>query len=352
LDTEPIGSIPRPQHLLDALQAHRDGSLSDADLEKVREEALEDTIRRFEQTGSPVISDGEQTKPSFATYPVESDELFSPEGAEIRFSDGHSRRLPLLKRGPFRYQKYASEYLRAAKRFTSKPLKQAVIAPSALSLLYPQEGVPGYSFDSFLEDLVNEAENDIRNCFAAGAHCIQLDFTEARLSLKLDSSGGMLRDFIALNNQLLWRFTPAERQRIGVHSCAGADRDATHSADVKYGDLLPLLFQLQAGSFYIALTREPDPRRVLIEIKREMTANQRVFIGVTDPLNPEVESVEQVRDRVLEAASYIHPSQLGTTDDCGFAPFADDTSTSRDIAFRKIAARVAGTAMAAGQLKY
>ena len=49
---------------------------------------------------------------------------------------------------------------------------------------------------------------------------------------------------------------------------------------------------------------------------------------------------------MLEAAEYIPIEQLGTTDDCGFAPFSDDTSTSRDTAFAKIRARVLGTALA------
>ena len=63
-----------------------------------------------------------------------------------------------------------------------------------------------------------------------------------------------------------------------------------------------------------------------------------------------METPEQVRDRILLAARHIPADQLGTCDDCGFAPFADDTSTSRDIAFAKIAARIEGTALAAGQL--
>ena len=65
------------------------------------------------------------------------------------------------------------------------------------------------------------------------------------------------------------------------------------------------------------------------------------------PINPSVETPEEVRDRVLEAASYIPITQLGTTDDCGFSPFSDDTSTTRETAFAKIRARVRGTAMAA-----
>ena len=81
-------------------------------------------------------------------------------------------------------------------------------------------------------------------------------------------------------------------------------------------------------------------------IRRHLQPDQIVFIGVIDPISPAVETPDQVRDRVLLAAKYLPLAQLGTTDDCGFAPFSDDTSTSRDIAFQKIAARVAGTQMA------
>ncbi len=62
------------------------------------------------------------------------------------------------------------------------------------------------------------------------------------------------------------------------------------------------------------------------------------------------ETAEQVRDRVLEAADYIPMDRLGSTDDCGFAPFGDDMSTARETAFQKIRARVVGTEMAARQL--
>ena len=71
---------------------------------------------------------------------------------------------------------------------------------------------------------------------------------------------------------------------------------------------------------------------------------------MTDPIDSRVESAEEVRDRVLEAAEQIDVSRLGTTDDCGFAPFGDDTGTARETAFAKIRARVEGTQLAAEQL--
>jgi 5-methyltetrahydropteroyltriglutamate--homocysteine methyltransferase len=348
--TEPVGSIPRPTELIEAVQAAADGRISGDDLDRHYERAVRETIARLEATGSPVLSDGEQRKPSFATYPVHGLKGLAPDGIVIPFEDGHTRQLPRLTRGPLRYATYADSYLQEARRYATRPVKQAVISASALSLLYPPDGIDGYPREAFLDDLRAEAETDIKRSLAAGAHKVQVDFTEARLSLKLDPSGQLLRDFVALNNAVLERFSAEERKRIGVHSCPGGDQDATHSAEVDYADLLPTLLELKAGSFYVALAGEKDRRRVLELLREHAKPGQRIFVGVTDPIDPRVETPEEVRDSVLEAAELIPPDQLGTTDDCGFSPFGDDTSTARETAFEKITARVRGTELASREL--
>jgi 5-methyltetrahydropteroyltriglutamate--homocysteine methyltransferase len=346
IPTEPIGSIPRPPELLAALQAN----LPVDELDALFEVAVRATVAELEATGSPVITDGEQRKPSFATYPIAGLDTLAADGVVIPFADGHTRQLPVITAGPFRYATHADSYLRDAQRFATRPVKQAVISASALSLLYPADGIDGYSRDAFIADLIDEAETDIRGCLDAGAYNVQIDFTEARLSLKLDPSGGLLRSFVDLNNSVLDRFSADERNRIGVHSCPGGDHDSTHSADIDYAGLLPTLFDLHAGAFYLELAGESDPEAVLGEIAASLKPGQRVFVGVTDPIDPAVETAEQVRDRVLLAAEHIPLAQLGTTDDCGFSPFADDAGTGRETAFAKIRARVEGTQLAAEQL--
>jgi 5-methyltetrahydropteroyltriglutamate--homocysteine methyltransferase len=350
LPTEPIGSIPRPAELIDAVRAHGEGKLAKDELDALYDGALRQTIEALEATGSPVITDGEQTKPSFATYPIHGLEALAPDGVTIPFEDGHTRQLPRLTAGPFRYSTYADTYLEQAQRYATVPLKQAVIAPSALSLLYPQDGIDGYPREAFLEDLVGEAEADIRRALAKGAHSVQIDFTEGRLAVKLDPSHGLLNDFIELNRRVLARFSDDDRRRIGIHTCPGADQDAAHSLDVDYGELLPSLLQLPVGTFYIQLASERDPRRVLRIIKEHLPPDRRVFIGVIDPIDPRIETPAEVMDRVLEAAEFIPVGQLGTCDDCGFSPFGDDTSTPRETAFAKIRARVEGTRLAWEQL--
>jgi 5-methyltetrahydropteroyltriglutamate--homocysteine methyltransferase len=345
IPSEPIGSIPRPPELLSAMQAHASGKMSAEALRDIQDAAVRDTIRRLEEIGSLVVTDGEQSKPSFATYPLVGLDL-APDGVTIPFADGHTRQLPRLARGPFRYGVHAATYLKAAQCYARRPVKQAVIAASALSLLYPQNGIDGYTRDAFLADLVSAAQKDIRGCVEANAACVQIDFTEGRLALKLDPSGRLLRTFVDLNNEVLNGFSEAERRKIGVHTCPGGDRDSTHSADVDYTGLLPVLFQLKVGRFYIQLASEADRNRVLKTIRGLLQPGQMVFVGVIDPINPKIETPQGVRDRVMEAAEIIPLESLGTTDDCGFSPFADDTSTSRETAFAKIQSRVEGTAMA------
>lgn len=346
IPTEPIGSIPRSAELLAAITA----PLNSADLNNLYEQAVSDTLTEFEKTGSPVITDGEQTKSSFATYPLEGLPNLTAEGMKINFEDGHSRQLPLLTSGPFKYSNYAVKYLKAAQKLTKKPVKQAVISASALSLIYPPNGIERYTQAEFIADLLNECEKDIRQCLEQGVYKVQMDFTEGRLSLKLDPSGGVLKHFIDLNNQVFNRFTKEEQQKLGVHVCPGGDHDSTHSADIDYADLLPLLFDLNVGNFYLQLASEPDRVKVLKTIKQYLKSNQIAFIGVIDVLNPVIETKENVRDRILEAADYIPAGQLGTTDDCGFSPFCDDVSTTRETAFAKIKARIEGTRLAEDKL--
>src|SRR5436309_10087557 len=276
IPTEPIGSIPRPPELIERITRSDSADPNEEpDLAPLYEDAIRDTIERFEATGSPVITDGEQRKyNNFATYCVHGLPNTAPDGFTIPFADGHTRRLPRLTRGPFRYRRHAGGYLDVAMRYAHVPVKQAVISPSALSLMYPAESIPDYSREHFIDDLLREHEADIRGCLARGAHKVQVDFTEGRLAVKIDSSGNLLNSFIDLNNLALSRFSPEARRRIGVHTCPGNDLRSTHSADVDYAELLPSLFELKAGSFYVALAGERDRPHVLRIIRKYLKPDQ------------------------------------------------------------------------------
>src|SRR5688572_28871565 len=114
IPTEPIGSIPRPVALVDAVEEK--GS-DDPSLDRLYEEAIRDTIQRFEATGSPVVTDGEQRKyHNFWTYCVHGLPNTSPDGFKIPFAAGHTRRMLRLTGRPFRYKRPADSILATALR--------------------------------------------------------------------------------------------------------------------------------------------------------------------------------------------------------------------------------------------
>lgn len=225
-------------------------------------------------------------------------------------------------------------------------MKQSVIAPSTLSLVYRKESIENYSREQFLNDLINEGEKDIRLCLEAGADKVQLDFPEAKLAWKWDETGRLFEEFLQINNRVLDRFNDQEKKKLGVHICSGNDRGCTHSFDVDYSRVLHHIFRLHLNNFYLEMSIEQDQESLLSLIGKSLRAEHRIFIGVINPRDSHVETVEQVRDRILLAAKYIPLDQLGSTDDCGFAPFNDNEFITRDKAYEKIRIRIEGTKLA------
>ncbi|MFZ0041621.1 MAG: hypothetical protein WAK93_09960 [Solirubrobacteraceae bacterium] len=377
IPTELVGSLPRPMKLQEAYADYDEGKIEFADLQAVQDEAAEDSIKRLEETGERVVTDGEQRESSFATYNLTdtlagtglADGLAGDGQFFAIFDDGHNRQLPRITKGPFRYKTYASEFVSKNKAIASHPVKQAVISPSMMMLLYPlEEEIDGYPRDQFLEDCINEAEKDIRQCFDAGAVRVSVDFTEGRLANKNDSRNpwtgkNMLQEFIDLNNRLFARFSAEERKNIGIHTCPGGDCDSVHSKEVPYELLLEHMFDMNAGYFLIQCASEDDREKVYKLCGKHSREDadgvaQVCFMGVINPLTPEVETPEHVRDELLTAAQHIPVERLGATDDCGFSPFSRDVKPqhgspdfARDIAMEKISARLDGVKQASQQLQ-
>ena len=287
IPTELVGSLPRPMKLQEAYEDYDQGTITWDELQAEQDEAAEDSIKRLEATGEPIVTDGEQRESSFATYPITdtlagtglADNLAGDGQFFAIFDDGHHRQLPRLTGGPFRYKTFASEFVEKNRAIATQDVKQAVIAPSMLMLLYPLEGeIEGYSRDQFLDDLCDEVEKDIRQCFDAGAVRVSIDFTEGRLANKNDSRNpwtnkDMLDEFIDAqqprHRPLLARGAPQHRHphlprrrlRLGAQQ-GGALREAAEQDVRPQRGLLPHPVRQRGGQGGgLPALRPVQPRR-------------------------------------------------------------------------------------------
>jgi methionine synthase II (cobalamin-independent) len=228
-----------------------------------------------------------------------------------------------------------------------------------------KHGSSGYPREQFLDDVIDECERDIRGCFKAGAVRVSIDFTEGRLAKeRLAESVDRqehVEEFIDMNNRLLGAFSAQERRNFGIHTCPGGDCDSVHSKEVRYELLLEPMFDMNAGYFLIQCASEEDREKVykLCGHYSREDANgvpQVCFMGVINPLSPDVETPEHVKEELLIAATHIPVQRLGATDDCGFSPFSRDLKPkhgspdfARDVAIQKIRARLDGARLASAQ---
>ena len=367
LPTEPVGSLPRPARLQHAVLAQLAGSIDEADLQQEYDAAVKDTVDRFVATGSPIITDGEQRRNSFASYPVAPGTATASEVFAV-YADGHHRLVPKLTTSQrFSYASYAGSDVEYVRKLTDLPVKEAVVSPAMLSLMYPDSGLDGYSKAEFEEDVIAGSAADIISCFAAGASRVHVDFTEGRLALNPNSQvawagTAALHGFIELLNRVLDAIPEQYRPFVGVHTCPGNDLDSSHSRDVDYAKLLPELFQIEAGYFLVQAAGEENPDRVANLVGQQLkqlggARQPRILLGVTNPTSPRLETAEEIADQLVKASRFIPAELLGSTDDCGFSPYLVDSKPrhgspefARDVAFAKIAARVQGTAIASETL--
>ena len=156
----PVGSLPRSPKLQEAFNAFDDNNLKKGELDKLIDMEIKDVVTSYEKIdGNPIITTGEVEKPNFLTYFLEKGfiKLGKPnqegrKGFTIEFEGHHAREMAVLKKEqtPFKFAHYGDEWLSTLKKYSKKPFKATVIAPSAVSLIYKDE-ISGYTKDQFIK---------------------------------------------------------------------------------------------------------------------------------------------------------------------------------------------------------
>ena len=288
-DRDRWARCPRPATLQEAYADYDAGKIEQGRLSRrSRTPRSRTRSSAYEATGSPIISDGEQRWSSLRDLPDHRHARRHRAGADASaaggqffaiFADGHGRQLPQLDRRAVPLHHLRGRHADEVDRLRDRPMKQAVIAPSMLALLYPlKDPVDGYPRGRVRgRRWSTSARRTSARRSPPGAARVSVDFTEGRLATRDDPRNPWTgrRTAAALHRADQPRDGPLHAPRsganIGVHTCPGGDRDSVHSADVPYNEpAAGRCSTINAGYFLIQLASERDKDPVYESIGKNL----------------------------------------------------------------------------------
>lgn len=364
-----VGSWPRPRWMVKALHEHQEGKLGEEEFQLTADDAVRLCVEAQLRAGADVLTDGEQRRDNYSSFVggrLENCQLIplidllplvdDPEKFEAELN---SLDVPATKvRHPAVFGKLKRTRSLAVHEFefmaklTDKPIKVALPGPYLLSRTMWMECISDKAYDSreaLAEDIVKVLKEEVHALLAEGVSMVQLDepvltevvFTGPKnkrsfMCGALSERGSAPEELefaLGLLNSVVCEFP---RERLAMHVCRGnwtTDESVALSGD--YRPLLPVLQQVEVGTLFLEFC---TPRAGDLAILKELPEFMRVGLGVVNPKDPEVESVDSIVNKVRAACEFIDIDRLLLSCDCGFATFADNPVTSAQTAEAKLKA--------------
>jgi 5-methyltetrahydropteroyltriglutamate--homocysteine methyltransferase len=343
-----VGSLPRPLALLRALKAKRRGDLSEAEFDRIADDAVLDALRMQEAAGVDIVTDGEQRRDNF--YSFVSDKL---DGVRlmslaemldyVEDKAGFEKLLQTLDVPAYsinnptcvgrlaRRKSLAVEEVTFLKRHTDKPVKVPLPGPYLLTRAMWVPEITGKVYadkEALAEDVVRILREEAFALWAAGADFIQFDepvltelvFTQgqtrtfmcAALAARNDPTEE-LEFAVSLINRVV---EGLEGVRTGLHVCRGNwSRNEATLLRGNYAPLKPWFARLKVRQMVLEYAT-PRAGEMLAFAEKE------VGLGVINPRTDEIETVEEIVARVQNALPLIPREKLFLNPDCGFGTFS------------------------------
>jgi 5-methyltetrahydropteroyltriglutamate--homocysteine methyltransferase len=362
-----IGSWPRPQWLLESLHEYLRGRLAEEKFQKMADDCVSLAVKAQEQAGVDVVTDGEQRRDNYASFVaqmlnncqlvpltdllplVDDPEKFDREMQSLDVPANQVKH-PAVYGRISRKRPLAVNEFKFLRSITQKPIKISLPGPYLLTRTMWLDCIPEKAYKSreeLAEDIVRILQEEIRALLAAGVSLIQLDepiltevvlvgakksrsFMCGALSERGDA-GDELNFAKSLINRVVENTPPS---RLAIHICRGnwtADESVALKGD--YHPLIPLLSDLRVGTMFLEFC---TPRAGDLRIIKELPDRVRLGIGVVNPKDPNVETVEEVLKKAQAAIDLIGVERIILTPDCGFATFADSPIARSEIAEAKL----------------
>jgi len=346
--TDVVGSLLRPQALLDARQRFEQGEIEPAEFKRIEDAAVDAAVALQEQAGLDVVTDGEMRRLSFQSglpdavdgfgeVPLDA-YLWGEWHGDEHVGDRATERPPRLGvREPLRRRRHiAAEELTYLRGRTSRIAKITLTSPSLYANLWsPDLSLDAYpTLDSFLEDVVEIMRDEVRELARLGATYLQLDAPHYPLLIDpatrafYESQGWSLERWldrgIELDNAVI---AAAPGVTFGFHLCRG-NQGSRWLVSGGYDPIAPRVFR---GVNAQRLLLEYDDRRSgSFEPLREVPDDRMVVLGLVTTKSGRRETVEELERRTREAAEYIDLERLAISPQCGFATSVVGNALTQD----------------------
>ncbi len=370
-----VGSMPRPQGVVDLLARKEAGEPYDrAAFDAVMGAAVAEIVRKQRSAGVDVVSDGEQSKPSYATYVKDRLSGFAGDSPGMRGADlddfpGYFRKLMARRAGAVKLARPCCTGPIAVKdrapleadlaRFRAALAESGAAggfmnaaSPGVIAVFQPNRHYP--TQDGYLEALAAVMRDEYRAIVDAG-FLLQVDCPDLAMGRHVTYKGGSDDDFVrnaegqvaALNHAL--EGIPADRVR--MHLCWG-NYEGPHHRDIPLAKIFSTVMKVRAGAllFEAANPRHAHEWAVFAERKREIPDDLILVPGVIQSTSNYVEHPELVAERLVRFAGIVGRERVMAGSDCGFSTFAGDGLVDPEICFAKLAAMAEGAAIATRRL--
>jgi 5-methyltetrahydropteroyltriglutamate--homocysteine methyltransferase len=364
-----VGSLLRPAYLVEARTAHEAGRLAPAAFKRVEDRAVDEAVALQDAAGLDVVSDGELRRYAFFGHLVDAVDGFDKFGGwAIPFRDEEGgelvfKRPVVVEKLSWRRSMCAEEfvYLRARASEPSRlkivdghgpsrsmvPKATLISTQQAAAYYDPERSAGAYpTRDAYLADVVDLTRREIEELVRLGCTYVQIDAPQYAALLdptmrdgyrKRGSDPDALIDAcIDMDNAVIGHHPGVV---FGLHICRGNNQSKFYAR----GDYDPIARVFGKSRFQRFLLEYDDDRSGGFEPLRAMPADREVVLGLVTTKKPRLESVDELRRRIDEAARYVPLDRLALSPQCGFASTMEGNLISPERQREKLA-RVAETA--------
>ena len=368
--TTHVGSLPRSSEVVELLFARERGEPFDqAEFDQTMSDACSETVGRQVEAGIDIVSDGETSKISYATYVKDRYTGFggdSPRNPprDLAMFPSYLKRLadeggtPKYSRpkcigeiepvGQSELHKDISNLQAAMERHGAKEGFMNAASPGVISLFLPNEHFP--TREAYLDALAEAMSEEYRTIVESGLY-LQLDCPDLALSRHMMFAESTDEEFLAiaqLHVDVLNRAIDGlDPSRIRVHICWG-NYEGPHVCDIPMEKVFDTLMSVSANQvlFETSNPRHAHEWRVFRDRVNEIPSGKVLVPGVVDSTTNFVEHPEVVSQRLQRFLEFVPADRLLAGSDCGFGTFAGFGAVDPDIAYAKLASLVQGARLA------